>query len=64
MQEESEGVGLVCLPTQLKLDHSQSVLLPEDFSPTCVCVYNYEWSVSVYNIIIHNVITAQQLLCV
>ena len=41
MPEESEGHQasgrlLACLPTQLKLDHSQSVLLLEDLSQTCV----------------------------
>ena len=36
---------LACLHTQLKLDHSQSVLLLEDFSQTCVSE-----SMSVYDI--------------
>ena len=31
---------LACLPSQLKLDHSQSFLLLEDFSQTCMSVYD------------------------
>ena len=34
--KDTSGRLLACLPTQLKLDHSQSVLLLEDFSQTCV----------------------------
>ena len=43
--KDTSGSLLACLPTQLKLDHSQSVLRLEDFSQTCVSE-----SMSVYDI--------------
>ena len=43
--KDTSGSLLACLPTQLRLDHSQSVLHLEDFSQTCVSE-----SMSVYDI--------------
>ena len=43
--KNTSGSLLACLPTQLKLDHSQSVLHLENFSQTCESE-----SMSVYDI--------------